>query len=152
MVSESTRYNTYWVHRAKYEMSTERARRKNHVSYASLTPLLRDELGSSSTHVSSRYEAFGQRTHRNRNRRSATMIPRQLCIRGASFSTTLDQIKGSRDTYLDPAFLLHFGAVILGLGTIDGKPLTGRCNVVGMANGRPLPVLHLCNRRRTRRQ
>lgn len=49
----------------------------------------------------------------------------------------------SRDTYFNPALLLHLRGVVLGLGSIDSDPLARRCEIVGAANGRPLPVLHL---------
>lgn len=50
------------------------------------------------------------------------------------------------DTHLDPTLLFHLEGVILGLGTIDGDPLARRGQVVGAADGRPLPVLHLGER------
>lgn len=52
----------------------------------------------------------------------------------------------SRDTYVDPAFFLHFRGIILGFGAIDSDPLARRGEVVGTANGWPLPVLHLGDR------
>lgn len=55
----------------------------------------------------------------------------------------------SRDTYVDPALLLHFRGIILGLGAIDRDPLARRGEVIGAAKGWPLPVLHFGNRGRT---
>jgi len=59
--------------------------------------------------------------------------------------------KGGMITYLDPALFLHLGRVIFDLGAVNCHPLARRGEIVGAADGRSLPVLHLGKRGRTRR-
>lgn len=60
-----------------------------------------------------------------------------------------DPTKGSPvcGTYLDPTLFLHFEAIVLGLGSIDGDSLARRRQLVSTADGWALPLLHLGVRR-----
>jgi hypothetical protein len=55
------------------------------------------------------------------------------------------------DTYVDPGLFLHLESVVLDFGSINGNSLTRGSQIIGAADGRPLPVLHLCERGWTRR-
>lgn len=57
-----------------------------------------------------------------------------------------------RVTYLNPAFLLCIKGVIFSLGTIDSNSLARRSDIISTADGRPLPILHLCECGWTRRR
>jgi hypothetical protein len=59
--------------------------------------------------------------------------------------------RGWRGTYVDPGLFLHLESVVLDFGAIDGDSLTRRSQIIGAADGRPLPVLHLDERGWTRR-
>lgn len=52
-------------------------------------------------------------------------------------------------THLDPSLVLHVEGVITRLAAaIDLMPFAGRSEIIGVADGRSLPVLHLDDGRR----